>query len=118
MSEVSFSGWEIVFELRINRARMIRIYADVLVITPSHVFSLEFKMKGTVDPPEVMQAAKYCPFLEVIFGSRFEVIPALVLSAAADLFEFVPIGNTDMILPVVSGDMLFNVFNEYLCFLH
>lgn len=118
MSEVSFSDWEIVFELRINRARMIRIYADVLVITPSHVFSLEFKMKDTVDPAEVMQAAKYSPFLEVIFGSRFEVIPALVLSAAADLFEFVPIGNTDMILPVVSGDMLFNVFNEYLCFLH
>ena len=118
MASLPFREWEIVFELRMNRARWIRIYADVLVITPSHVFSLEFKMKDTVDPAEVMQAAKYSPFLEVIFGSRFEVIPALVLSAAADLFEFVPIGNTDMILPVVSGDMLFNVFNEYLCFLH
>lgn len=118
MSDVSFHDWEIVFELRINRARMIRIYADVLVVTPTHVFSLEFKMKDTVDPAEVLQAAKYCPFLEVVFGSRYEVVPALVLTAAADLFEFVPIGSTDMILPVVSGDMLFNVFNEYLCFLH
>ena len=118
LSDVSFHDWEIVFELRINRARMIRIYADVLVVTPTHVFSLEFKMKDTVDPAEVLQAAKYCPFLEVVFGSRYEVVPALVLTAAADLFEFVPIGSTDMILPVASGDMLFNVFNEYLCFLH
>lgn len=110
-------NWEIAFELRINRARMIRIYADVLVITPKYVFSLEFKMKDAVDPAEVLQAAKYCPFLEVIFGSGYEVIPALVLTAASDLFEFVPIGKTDMVLPVASGDMLFNVFNEYLSFL-
>ena len=92
-------------------------YADVLVITPSKVFSLEFKMKNSVDPEEVIQAAKYCPFLEVIFGPEYEIIPALVLTSASDLFDFVPIGSTDMILPVASGDMLFNVFNEYLGFL-
>lgn len=117
MTDPSFLDWEIVFELRFNRARMIRIYADVLVITPDHVFSLEFKMKDKVDPEEVIQAAKYCPFLEVVFGSRFEICPALVLTAASDLFDFAPIGNTDMLLPFSSGDMLFNVFNEYLGFL-
>ena len=117
MTDVPFRDWEIAFELRLNRARMIRIYADVLVITPSHVFSLEFKMKNTVDPEEVLQAAKYCPYLEIIFGSAYEVIPALVLTGASDFFDFVPIGSTDMVLPVASGDMLFNVFNEYLGFL-
>ena len=117
MTDASFQDWEIVFELRINRARMIRIYADVLVVAPHKVFSLEFKMKNAVDPEEVIQAAKYCPFLEVIFGPEYEVIPALILTSASDLFDFVPIGRTDMILPVASGDMLFNVFNEYLGFL-
>ena len=117
MMDSSFLDWEIVFELRLNRARMIRIYADVLVITRAHVFSLEFKMKNKPDPDEVLQAAKYVPFLELIFGSSYEVIPALVLTAASDLFEFVPIGNTDMVLPAASGDMLFNVFNEYMGFL-
>ena len=117
MTDASFQDWEIVFELRINRARMIRIYADVLVVAPHKVFSLEFKMKNAVEPEEVIQAAKYCPFLEVIFGPEYEVIPALILTSASDLFDFVPIGRTDMILPVASGDMLFNVFNEYLGFL-
>ena len=117
MVDSSFLDWEIVFELRLNRARMIRIYADVLVITPGRVFSLEFKMKNKPDPEEVLQAAKYIPYLELIFGSSCEAVPALVLTAASDLFEFVPIGNTDMVLPAVSGDMLFNVFNEYMGFL-
>ena len=117
MSVPGCSDWELVFELRLNRTRMIRIYADVLVITPSHVFSLEFKMKDTVDPVEVLQAAKYCPYLEIVFGPGYEVVPALVLTAASDLFSFVPIGDTDMVLPAASGDMLFNVFNEYLGFL-
>ena len=36
--------WEIVFELRLKRAKHVRIYADVLVITEEKVFSLEFKM--------------------------------------------------------------------------
>lgn len=117
MTDSSFQDWEIAFELRLNRTRMIRIYADVLVITPGYVFSLEFKMKNMPDPDEVIQAAKYIPFLELIFGPSFEAIPALVLTSASDLFEFLPIGNTDMVLPVASGDMLFNVFNEYMGFL-
>ena len=117
MMDSSFLDWEIVFELRLNRSRMIRIYSDVLVITPGRVFSLEFKMKKAPDPDEVFQAAKYIPFLELIFGSSCEAVPALVLTAASDYFEFLPIGSTDMILPVASGDMLFNVFNEYMEFL-
>lgn len=117
MTDLPFMDWEIVFELRIDRARRIRIYADVLVITPGMVFSLEFKMKNAVESEEVIQAAKYCPYLEIIFGPRYEVFPALVLTSASELFEFVPIGMTDMVLPVASGDMLFNVFNEYIGFL-
>lgn len=117
MMDSSFLDWEIVFELRLNRSRMIRIYSDVLVITTGRVFSLEFKMKKAPDPDEVFQAAKYIPFLELIFGSSCEAVPALVLTAASDYFEFVPIGGTDMILPAASGDMLFNVFNEYMGFL-
>ena len=117
MTEPSFLDWEIAFELRLNRARMIRLYADVLVIAPGHVFSLEFKMKNAVDPDEVLQSAKYCPYLELIFGPSYEIIPALVLTAASDFFDFVPIGKTDMVLPAASGDMLFNVLNEYLGFL-
>ena len=110
--------WEIVFELRLKRARYVRIYADVLVITENRVFSLEFKMKDQVDPEEVRQAAKYAPFLEVLFGPDYEVIPILVLTAARDLFQFVPIGAEDAVLPVCSGDMLFNAFDEYLGFLN
>lgn len=109
--------WELAFELRLKRARHVRIYADVLVITEDRVFSLEFKMKNAVDPDEVLQAAKYCPYLEIMFGPDYEVIPVLVLTAASELFRFVPIGETDAVLPVCSGDMLFNVFNEYLGFL-
>lgn len=109
--------WEIAFEFRLKRARSVRIYADVLVITEDKVFSLEFKMKDTVDPEEVLQAAKYCPYLEIVFGPSYEVIPALVLTAAKDLFAFAPINKSDRILPVCSGDMLFNVFDEYLGFL-
>ena len=110
--------WEIVFEFRFNRARYIRIYADVLVITPSHVFSLEFKMKNRIDAEEFLQAAKYTPYLEVIFGMRQDIVPALVLTGASDLFDFVRVGHSDSVLPVCSGDMLFNVFNEYIGFLH
>ena len=109
--------WEIAFELRLKRSRHVRIYADVLVITENRVFSLEFKMKKTPEPDEVLQAAKYAPYLEILFGTEYEVIPVLVLTAATDLFTFVPMGDTDMILPACSGDMLFNVFDEYLGFL-
>ncbi len=110
-------NWEIAFELRLKQSRYVRIYADVLVITENRVFSLEFKMKDKVQSEEVLQAAKYCPYLEIMFGPDYEVIPVLVLSSASELFEFVPIGQTDAVIPVCSGDMLFNVFDEYLGFL-
>ena len=109
--------WEIAFEFRLKRARHVRIYADVLVITEDKVFSLEFKMKDKVDSEEVSQAAKYVPFLEIVFGPDYEIIPALVLTTAKERFDFVAIGGGDIVLPVCSGDMLFNVFDEYLGFL-
>ena len=109
--------WEIAFELRLKRARRVRIYADVLVISEDKVFSLEFKMKDRIDPEEVRQAAKYSPYLEILFGPAYEVIPVLVLTGARESFTFAPIGEQDMVLPVCSGDMLFNVFDEYLGFL-
>ncbi len=117
LSSISAESWEIAFELRFNLRRFIRIYADVLVIAPGKVFSLEFKMKEKTDPEEVLQAAKYVPFLEVLFGRETDVYPALVLTGASDLFAFEPIGKTGYVLPVCSGEMLFNVFNEYLGFL-
>ena len=110
-------GWEIAFELRLKRARHVRLYADVLVITEDKVFSLEFKMKDKIDPDEVCQSAKYSPYLEIIFGPGYDIIPALVLTGASELFEFARIGREDGVVPVCSGDMLFNVFDEYLKFL-
>lgn len=109
--------WELAFELRLKRSRYVRIYADVLVVTDDRVFSLEFKMKNAVDPDEVLQAVKYCPYLEIMFGPDYEIVPVLVLTTARELFEFVRIGRFDAVLPVCSGDMLFNAFNEYLGFL-
>ena len=109
--------WEIVFEFRLKRSRYVRIYADVLVITEDRVFSLEFKMKDKIDPDEILQAAKYCPYLEIVFGPDYEIIPVLVLTAASDLFQFESIGKKDMVLAVSSADMLFNVFDEYIGFL-
>ena len=35
------------------------IYADVLVITETHVFSLEFKMKDVIDPEEEEAVSGY-----------------------------------------------------------
>ncbi len=115
--EIAFKEWEIAFELRLKKARYVQIFADVLVITEDKVFSLEFKMKEAVDPDEVLQAAKYTPYLEIVFGPAYDVIPTLVLTRAEEFFQYEPIGNTDMLLPVCSGDMLFNVFDEYLGFL-
>ena len=109
--------WEIGFELRIKRARYIRIYADVLVITENRVFALEFKMKDTIQAEEVLQAAKYVEFLEVLFGPDYDVIPSLVLTRARDLYTHTPIPGTDAVLPVCAGDMLFNLFDEYMGFL-
>ena len=109
--------WELTFELRIKRARYIRIYADVLVITETKVFALEFKMKDKIEEEEVLQAAKYVEFLEVLFGPEYDVIPALVLTRARDLYTHVPIPGTEGTLPVCAGDMLFNLFDEYMAFL-
>ena len=109
--------WEIAFEFRLKRSKHIRIYADVLVITDKQVFSLEFKMKNEINPDEVWQSAKYTPYLEIVFGPGYDVIPALVLTSAAEFYEFVRIGKEDAVIPVCSGDMLFNVFDEYLGFL-
>ena len=117
MTDLPADEWEIAFELRFNLRRYLRIYADVLVIAGNRVFSLEFKMKNRTDPDEVLQAAKYVPYLEVLFGRNAEVYPALVLTRASELFEWEPIGQTDYLLPVCSGNMLFNVFNEYMGFL-
>lgn len=90
-----YETWEIVFELRIRRSRYIRIYAGVLVVTDRYVFSLEFKMKDKIDPDELSQAAKYSPYLEVIFGPEYEVIPVLVLTRAEDLYRYEKFGRTD-----------------------
>ena len=117
MMREPFGDWELVFEFRLNRARYIRVYADVLLIAGSRVFSLEFKMKDRIQPEEVLQAAKYCPYLEVVFGPETDILPALVLTSASNFFDFVPIGDRDALLPVCSGDMLFNVLNEYMGFL-
>ncbi len=117
MEAVDTGNWELAFEVRIKRARRIRIYADVLVITEDKVFSLEFKMKDEILPNEISQAAKYCEYLEVVFGPKYDVIPALVLTQAKDMYTYSPLGNSDAELPVCSGDMLFNLFDEYLGFL-
>ena len=103
--------WEIAFELRLKRSRYVRIYADVLVITENRVFSLEFKMKDRIDPKEIQQSAKYVPYLEIVFGPEYDVITVLMLTKARDFF------NLEQAVPVCSGDMLFNVFDEYLGFL-
>ena len=116
-ADVDARSWEICFELRIRRARYVRIYADVLVITQDRVFSLEFKMKDVIDPEEELQAVKYAKYLDVIFGPEYEVIPALVLTRAEDLYTWQQLPGSTAELPVCSGDMLFNLFDEYLGFL-
>lgn len=117
LGDVYAPDWEIGFELRIKRARYIRIYADVLVITENKVFALEFKMKDKIEAEEVLQAAKYVEFLEVLFGPDYDVIPALVLTRARDLYTYAPIPGTEGAMPVCAGDMLFNLFDEYIGFL-
>ena len=56
-------------------------------------------------------------YLEVLFGPQYEVIPVLVLTKAEDLYQYVELPGTTAELPVCSGDMLFNIFDEYLGFL-
>lgn len=117
LGSVDCGSWEICFELRIKRARHIRIYADVLVITEDKVFSLEFKMKDIIDPDEELQAVKYARYLDVIFGDGYEVIPALVLTRASDLYVWKQLPQSSAEIPVCSGDMLFNLFDEFIGFL-
>ena len=117
LESLDVSSWEICFELRIRKGRHVRIYADVLVITENRVFSLEFKMKDTIDPEEELQAVKYAKYLEIIFGPSYEVIPALVLTKAQDLYCWQQLPDSTAELPVCSGDMLFNLFDEYIGFL-
>ena len=117
MQSSDFRKWEICFELRIKRARYIRIYTDVLVITDNKVFSLEFKMKDTIDPDEERQAVKYAKYLEIIFGPEYDVISALVLTKTSDLYAWQPLPGSTAQLPVCSGEMLFNLFDEYIGFL-
>lgn len=117
LKSLDTTSWEICFELRINRARYIRIFADVLVITEEKVFSLEFKMKDKIEPEELEQAVKYAKYLDVIFGSEYEVIPALVLTNTTDLYVWEQLPGSDLEVPVCSGDMLFNVFDEFIHFL-
>lgn len=111
-----WENWELVFELRINRARFIRIYADVLIVTEKHVFSLEFKMKDAPEPEEARQAVKYKPYLEIIFGEKYRVIPALVLTRASELFYETQMEDGTQ-LYISSGDMLFNVLDTQMHFL-
>lgn len=117
LEDVYQPDWEIAFELRINRAKYIRIFADVLVLTADKAFSLEFKMKDKIESEEVWQAAKYTPYLEVLLGENYDVIPCLVLTRAEDLYTHEPLGKSDALVPVCSGDMLFNLFDEYMGFL-
>ena len=108
-----WSDWEIAFELRIKRSRMIRIYADVLLITDRKVFSLEFKMKDEILPEDAGQAAKYCEYLEVLFGDSYDVIPALILSSGHDQYEETGLSSSTAVLPVCSGDRLYRLVTEY-----
>lgn len=114
MQGIKTDNWELCFELRIRRAKYIRIYADVLVITKDRAFLLEFKMKDQILEEELQQAGKYAPYLEVILGPGYDVIPALVLTRAEDLYRYVQLPGTTAELPVLSGDMLFNLFDEYI----
>lgn len=117
LSDIDFRNWEIGFELRIKISRFLRIYADVVVITDKHVFSLEFKMKEDFTPADVSQAAKYCEYEDLIFGDQYEIVPVLVLTKAKELYAFETVSGTDGEIQVCSGDMLYNAFNEYIGFL-
>ncbi len=117
LSTLDIGDWELVFELRIKRSRHIRIYTDVLLLTPLHCFSLEFKMKNKIDPEEVAQAFKYARFLGIILGEDMEIVPALVLTGATELFDYAPVPEQDAEVHVVSGDLLFNLPDTYLHFL-
>lgn len=111
------NDWEIVFELRIKKSKHIRIYADVLLVTRRHVFSLEFKMKDRIEAEEVAQCAKYCAYLDVIFGDDYEIVPVLVLTKANERYEEATVPGTDAAVQVCSGNMLYNALDFWLGFL-
>lgn len=50
----------------------------------------------------------------MLFGPEYNVIPALVLTRAEDLYRYVPLGNTTAEVSVCSGDMVFNLVGEYM----
>ncbi len=118
LSDLDYASWEIAFELRIKTARYLRIYADVLLISDRHVFSLEFKMKDSYTSADVKQAAKYCQYEDLIFGDGYEIVPVLVLTGASDLYRFEQVEGTDASIQICSGDMLYNALDEYLGFLN
>jgi hypothetical protein len=74
-------------------------------------------MKDVIDPEEELQAVKYAGYIEVIFGPDYEVVPALVLTGATDLYTWQQLPGSTAEVPVCSGDMLFNLFDEYYGFL-
>ena len=111
------NDWEILFELRIKKSKHIRIYADVLLVTKRYAFSFEFKMKDKIEQDEVDQCAKYCEYLDVIFGDGYEIVPILVLTKACDLYEDATVSATDAAVHVCSGDMLYNALDFYLGFI-
>ena len=74
-------------------------------------------MNDKIEEQELAQAVKYSPYQEVLFGPEYEVIPVLVLTKAEDLYQYVQLPGSTAEVPVCSGDMLFNVFDEYLGFL-
>ena len=117
LSDLDYKLWEIGFELRIKTGRFLRIYADVILITEKHVFSLEFKMKDSFTPADVSQAAKYCEYEDLIFGDAYEIVPVLVLTGAKELYGFETVPGSDGEIQVCSGDMLYNALNEYIGFL-
>ncbi|MEY8562525.1 hypothetical protein AALA21_05660 [Eggerthellaceae bacterium 3-80] len=114
--KVACDEWEVVFELRIKTGKWVRIYADVVLISPSCAFSLEFKMKSEAPQSEVDQAAKYIPYLQVVLGSHVPVFPALVLTQSCDRFEMLS-ANNGLLVALCSGDAMLNIINEPLQFL-
>ena len=53
----------------------------------------------------------------MIFGPGYNVLPVLVLTGTRDLFTDAPLPGTDGVVPVCSGDMLFNLFDAETGFL-
>ena len=89
----------------------------MLLVTRRHAFSLEFKMKDKIEQEEVDQCAKYCEYLDVIFGNGYEIVPVLVLTKARDLYRDATVSGTDAAVQVCSGDMLYNALDFYLGFI-